>query len=150
MINVLGEWVLQRTILTGSKIGEIVFVPRISLNTTNSKCPFTLQRRQFPVRVCYAMTINKSQGQTLSHVGVYLKKPVFTHGQLYVVISRATSWSGLKILIDDDNESCASETRNVVYHEILRSLESVVCYNSVTVAYSSFQIKKNLHHIYFL
>lgn len=142
LINVLGEWVLQLTILTGSKIGEIVFVPRISLNTTNSKWPFTLQRHQFPVRVCYAMTINKSQGQTLSHVGVYLKKPVFTHEQLYVVISRATSRSGLKILIEDDNESCASETRNVVYHEILRSLESVVCYNSVTVAYSSFQIKK--------
>jgi ATP-dependent DNA helicase PIF1 len=46
------------------------------------------------------MTINKSQGQTLSTVGVYLQKPVFTHGQLYIAISRVISKDGLKILID--------------------------------------------------
>jgi ATP-dependent exoDNAse (exonuclease V) alpha subunit len=65
------------------------------------------------------MTINKSQGQTLSNVGVYLKKPVFTHGQLYVVVLRCTSRSGLRILIEDDDGSCGSQTRNVVYQEVL-------------------------------
>lgn len=65
------------------------------------------------------MTINKSQGQTLERVGVYLKKPVFTHGQLYVAFSRATSRSGLRILIENDDGSCGTETKNVVYLEIL-------------------------------
>ncbi len=32
------------------------------------------------------MTINKAQGQSLEHVGVYLPAPVFAHGQLYVAL----------------------------------------------------------------
>jgi hypothetical protein len=115
----LGQRLLECMILTGSKIGEKVFIPRIALNTTDVKWPFMLQRRQFPVRICYAMTINKSQGQTLSRVGLYLKKPVFTHGQLYVAVSRSTSRNGLRILIENDDGSCGSQTRNVVYREVL-------------------------------
>jgi len=34
------------------------------------------------------MTINKSQGQSVEHVGVDLRTPVFSHGQLYVALSR--------------------------------------------------------------
>jgi hypothetical protein len=119
LVTQLGQRVLCCTILTGCRVGEEVFIPRIALNTTDVKWPFTLQRRQFPVRICYAMTINKSQGQTLSTVGLCLKKPVFTHGQLYVAVSRSTSRSGLRILIENDNGSCGSQTRNVVYREVL-------------------------------
>ncbi|KAG5531642.1 hypothetical protein RHGRI_026310 [Rhododendron griersonianum] len=41
-------------------------------------------RHQFLVRLAYAMTINKSQGQSVKFVGVDLRTPVFSHGQLYV------------------------------------------------------------------
>jgi replication factor A1 len=68
------------------------------------------------------MTINKSQGQTLSTVGVYLKKPVFSHGQLYVAFSRVTSKQGLKVYIEDEDGNLVAETRNVVYHEVLHYL----------------------------
>ena len=44
------------------------------------------------------MTVNKSQGQTILNVGVYLPTPMFSHGQLYVVISRATLRTNIKIL----------------------------------------------------
>jgi len=70
------------------------------------------------------MTINKSQGQTLTTVGVYLKKPVFTHGQLYVAISRVTSKNGLKILIEDDDGNCTDTTKNIVYPEVFTSIEA--------------------------
>lgn len=80
-----------------------------------------------PIKVCYSMTINKSQGQTLSAVGVYLKRPVFTHGQLYVAISRVTTKQGLKILIEDEQGMCTDETRNVVYREVLAFLPHQWC-----------------------
>lgn len=44
------------------------------------------------------MTINKSQGQTIPNVGVYLPEPVFSHGQLYVALSRATATANIKVL----------------------------------------------------
>ena len=87
-----------------------------------AKWPFVLSRRQFPVRLCYAMTINKSQGQTLQNVGLYLPRLVFSHGQFYVAISRVTSRKGLRILIDDDTDPNTNATQNIVYKEILRSL----------------------------
>ncbi|PHT80512.1 hypothetical protein T459_18564 [Capsicum annuum] len=65
---------------------------------------------------------NKSQGQSLSHVGLYLKKPVFTHGQLYVALSRVTKRQGLKILTYDHEGEISNEATNVVFKEVYRNL----------------------------
>jgi hypothetical protein len=122
MVTRLGEWVLEAKIMTGTNIGERVCIPRIVLHAPATKWPFTLQRRQYPVRLCYAMTINKSQGQTLKKVGVYLPKPVFSHGQFYVAISRVTSKEGLKVLALDESGNPTTQTRNIVYKEALGHL----------------------------
>jgi ATP-dependent DNA helicase PIF1 len=68
------------------------------------------------------MPINKSQGQTLSNVVVYLRKPVLTHSQLYVVVTWVTSKHGLKLLIEDDDEQPRDETKNIVYKEVFSKL----------------------------
>ena len=68
------------------------------------------------------MTINKSQGQSLSKVGLYLKDPVFTHGQLYVALSRVKTREGVKILIFDADGKPTNKTSNVVYKEVFTSL----------------------------
>jgi len=72
--------------------------------------------------VSFAMTINKSQGSSLKHVGVYLPTPVFSHGQLYVTVSRVTSKEGLKILIIDEDGEDTNVTSNVVYVEVFRNV----------------------------
>jgi ATP-dependent exoDNAse (exonuclease V) alpha subunit len=65
------------------------------------------------------MTINKAQGQTLKHVGLDLCEPVFTHGQLYVALSRVTDVANLKIIVPDTPEARREgKIKNVVYKEV--------------------------------
>ncbi|XP_074313490.1 uncharacterized protein LOC141648664 [Silene latifolia] len=92
-------------ISTGYYTGERVFLPRITLRPSrSSKFPINFQRRQFPIKLSFAMTINKAQGQTLERVGIYLPKPCFSHGQLYVALSRARTAQQLKVLHGRDTE----------------------------------------------
>nr|GEY94133.1 hypothetical protein [Tanacetum cinerariifolium] len=83
-------------IRNSGSVGTICAIPRMVISLTDTKMPFKLNSRQFPIQVCFAMTINKSQGQTLSQVGLFLRRPVFSHGQLYVAILRVKSKKGLK------------------------------------------------------
>jgi ATP-dependent DNA helicase PIF1 len=122
IVTNLGQNVIEAVIITGTHTSEKRYIPRINLTTRGTRWPFTLCRRQFPVKVCYAMTINKSKRQSLLNVGVYLKQPVFTHGQLYVAISRVKHKKELKILIENPDGSCGSKTKNIVYREILKMI----------------------------
>ena len=62
----------RREDLSGNKVRYKVFLPCMDLTSSDQRMPFKLKRRQFLIQVCLAMTINKSQGQSLSHVGLYL------------------------------------------------------------------------------
>ncbi|CEG75112.1 Putative PIF1 [Rhizopus microsporus] len=90
-------------------------IPRFTLSTQEGELLFTLARKQFPVKLCFAMTINKSQGQSLKYVGVDLIQSSFIHGQLYVALSRIASLSGISVLLPESSNT----TNNVVYPELL-------------------------------
>ncbi|XP_045827487.1 uncharacterized protein LOC123919580, partial [Trifolium pratense] len=120
IITRLGKRALEGKIISESNIGDLVFIPRFSLTPSDVRIPFKFQRRQFSIMIYFAMTINKSHGQFLKHVGIYLSSPVFSHCQLYVAISRVTFRKGLKILIIDDDSEDTTKTSNVIYKEVFR------------------------------
>ena len=114
--------IIEATIITGTNIGNRVPIPRIKCVHNIRDLHFVFSRKQFPLKVCYAMTINKSQGQSLKKVGVYLPQPVFAHGQLYVSLSRATSAESIKILILDAAGNVCTKTTNVVFKDLMLRL----------------------------
>jgi ATP-dependent exoDNAse (exonuclease V) alpha subunit len=117
-VTYMSNRVLQVCLLGGDHDGDIAFIPRITLSPSICGIQFTihLKRRQFPVQLAFAMTINQSQGQSVQHVGINLRTPPFGHGQLYVAFSRVTASSNIKVLLPSDT---LTQTTNVVYPEIL-------------------------------
>jgi hypothetical protein len=67
----IGPRFLKCEIITGSNAGNIALLPRIALNPDDDKLPFQMQRLQFPIKLAYAITINKSQRQSFSRVGSF-------------------------------------------------------------------------------
>ena len=77
--------------------------------------PFILYRRQFPIVLAFAITIYKSQDHSLEKVGIYFRRPLFSHGQLYVALARCKDAN--QLFIENDSEGC-DEITNVVWTEV--------------------------------
>ncbi len=95
-------------------------IPRVSFKFQAGNMGVEILRRQFPIRLAYAITINKSQGHTPDVVGVDLREHVFTHGQLYVALSRVRNLNDICILSRKNriyNENLTA--RNIVYKCLL-------------------------------
>ena len=119
---------LHKHFIIGGKLTnpeKDIIIPRMNLSPSGLNLGYEFRRKQFPVRIAFAITINKSQGQTMNETGIYLKEPVFSHGQLYVAISRVTNPEHLKIFIKQSNFHGFYQkhnkylTRNIVYKQLL-------------------------------
>lgn len=75
----LGNRCLEVKMLGGDYHGETQLIPRILLTTKEGDLSYVLSRRQFPVRLCFAMTVNKSPGQSFRYVGVDLRRSLFVY-----------------------------------------------------------------------
>ncbi|KAK4511694.1 uncharacterized protein ATC70_007237 [Mucor velutinosus] len=126
IVKSLGVRIIEATVATGPKAGDVVYIPRIKFITeANRRIPFDFSCTQFPVRLAFAMTINKSsQGQTLSNVGLYPPSHVSSHGQLYVAMSKVSKPSSIRIMVDPDISVLENVpghyTHNIVYSEVFQ------------------------------
>ncbi len=124
-INAISELLITATIITGTHAGTVIDIPRIIMSPSDTMHAVKFTRRQFPVQLAFAFTIDKAQGQTLKKAGDYLPQAVFTHGQLYVAISRAGHPKNLCVyIVNTDNPAhCSNQhegayTSNIVYREV--------------------------------
>ena len=95
----------------GDEVPITASLPRFRFNI---KLPFgksfKMQRTQFPLRLAYAVTINKAQGQQYDRIIVDITKAPFSHGHLYVALSRSKESRNIRffcnkeqIFLENDN-----------------------------------------------
>jgi ATP-dependent DNA helicase PIF1 len=116
LLEHLSPRLLKVKILGGTHKGNIELIPRINLKPQVTDFPFLWTRRQFPLVPAFALTINKSQGQSINTVGVYLENPCFAHGQLYVAMGRVTSSTNIRVALLDADKAL---TTNIVHRCVL-------------------------------
>jgi ATP-dependent DNA helicase PIF1 len=122
MVRAFQDNAIDTEIVGGQHQGKRVFITRIPMSPSDDiSLPFKLKRKQFPIRLNFAITINKAQGQTIPNVGIYLPEPVFSHGQLYVALSRGVSRSTTRFLAKPNQEldSTWNTTKNIIYKDVL-------------------------------
>jgi ATP-dependent DNA helicase PIF1 len=102
-------------IKTGRKAGNSATLFRIAfpLRGAATQC----NRLQLPVTLAYAITVNKSQAKTLDKVIYDCSDPPFTHGQLYIALTRVRSSDDIHFFNPRN-----SITTNIVYKRLIHSL----------------------------
>ncbi|XP_015376581.1 PREDICTED: uncharacterized protein LOC107170881 [Diuraphis noxia] len=113
VIQKLMKNVIEASILNGKFRGKNILKPRITIIPKD--VPIQFKRIQFPIRLAFGMTINKSKGQTMSVCGLDLSTPCFSHGKLYVAYSQVGKRSSLFVLAKD------VLTKNIVHALALRN-----------------------------
>lgn len=128
IVSKLADNVIEILIKGENDQPKSVLLHRRDLKPSDPQIGVGFTRHQFPISLAFAMTINKSQGQTLNKVGLFLAEPVFGHGQLYVALSRVIHPDNVKVFVTDTEtqgklkKDCKKVyTKNVVFHEILVS-----------------------------
>ena len=111
----------------GSDTEETVLIPRMRFKfRTKYGNSFKMTRTQFPLRLAYSMTYNKSQSQTLQRVLLDVTSQPFCHGHLYVALSRVRSFKDICMYVKENQlhvKPLSSEfmpvVTNVLYTRVL-------------------------------
>jgi ATP-dependent DNA helicase PIF1 len=124
VVRAVDKHIIDAEIVNETHVVDRVFIPRILISPSEDlSLHFKFKRKPFLVHLSFVMTINKTQVQMLPNVVVYLPKPVFSHGQLYVALSKGVSQNSTWVLCKPNKEvdPKGNSTRNLMYTEVLGS-----------------------------
>ena len=127
LVKHIGEYrlVLHKLDAKEDDKNKVLILPRIPLRYGGQSFPFELTRLQFPIKIAFALTINRAQGQSVTTCGILLPKNVWTHGQIYVAFSRCGNpnniyvWAEQSQFKDYKLDPGKKYVKNVVYHEVI-------------------------------
>jgi hypothetical protein len=93
-------------IQSGIHVGRVIMLPRCSCHVSreNSGLPFEFTRVQFPIIPAYCVSVHKSQGQSLTRVGLIIDQDSFAHGQVYTALSRTSDWNNIRVMLNSDDD----------------------------------------------
>ena len=111
----VGRNLIQVQILSGKSTGscDVLLRSMFTITPEASGLPFTILRSQFPIIPAYCLSVHKAQGQSLRKVGIVFETDPFTHGQLYVALSRVGGWDQVCTFYQGD------DVLNVVLRHLL-------------------------------
>nr|GEX59345.1 DNA helicase [Tanacetum cinerariifolium] len=101
--------VIEARIITGTRISEKVFLPHISLINRDLQLPFIFKRKQFPIKLSYAMTINKSQSGIILPFLIWgdtaetFDMDEYNKMEKPVIIASASAWPEAHTFVPDRN-----------------------------------------------
>ena len=126
-ITAVGRYCVE-VVSVGDCAGRKVKIPRIPFKfRLKFGKSFQLTRLQFPLRLAYAMTYNKSQSQTLQKVLLDITQPPFSHGQLYVAMNRVRDSKNIALYLTDEQLILSGDSptgqmptvNNIAYQDVL-------------------------------
>ncbi len=114
----VGTRYIQCQIISGPVAGGIELLMKcvFTISPEASGLPFTITRRQYPIIPAYCLSVHKAQGQTIQLCGLIFESDPFTHGQLYVALSRVASWDCVFVHLHDG----VSDIHNCVHKHLIQ------------------------------
>jgi ATP-dependent DNA helicase PIF1 len=128
VVDSIASYRLGLRMLTGTRKGQIVHLPRMLFKPSREDMRLEMQRLQFGVVASFGITVSKSQSCGFKRVGIWIGDHFFAHGHLYLAMSRLQ-------VSDDGDYSLLFASRNNMMSDHRGVYAKNIVYDAVLSAY---------------